>query len=91
LGNFDPHAHQIRLVQWNWEFSNGCTFELAVALDVGIPTLDHLGRILGRKDKIKSLERAIAKLSSEMVLRNELPVAFAKARLALTPGTPRSI
>jgi hypothetical protein len=49
----------------NWEFSNGCTFEFAVAADAGIPTFDHLGRTLGRKQAIQSLEHAIAKLSSE--------------------------
>jgi uncharacterized membrane protein len=49
----------------NWEFSNGCTFEFAVAFDAGIPTYDQRGRALERETAISSLEAAIARLSSE--------------------------
>jgi hypothetical protein len=49
----------------NWEFSNGCSFEFAVALDAGVPTFDQLGRPLGRKQGIGYLEGAIARLSSQ--------------------------
>lgn len=30
----------------NWQFSNGCTFEFAVARDAGLPTRDHQGQPL---------------------------------------------
>lgn len=40
----------------DWEYSNGCTFEYAIAAKKGIPTLDHEGSRL-------DLERAINKVS----------------------------
>jgi hypothetical protein len=49
----------------NWEFSNGCTFELVAALDAGVATRDHRGATLGRKQAIQCLESAIAKLGSK--------------------------
>lgn len=30
----------------NWQFSNGCTFEFAVAVDAGVPTMDDHGQPL---------------------------------------------
>jgi hypothetical protein len=48
-----------------WEFSNGCTFEFAVAFDAGVSTFDHLGRPLGREKAINCLEAAITRLNSE--------------------------
>jgi hypothetical protein len=58
---------RIKAVWFNrfWEFSNGCSFEFAVAFDAGVPTLDHLGKPLGRDEAINSLEGAIARLNSE--------------------------
>jgi hypothetical protein len=58
---------RVKAVWFNkyWEFSNGCTFELAVALDAGVATCDHRGATLGRKQAIQCLESAIAKLGSE--------------------------
>jgi hypothetical protein len=49
----------------NWQFSNGCTFELAVALDEDIPTYDHLGKTFGRHNAIQLIEQAIDELSHE--------------------------
>ncbi len=49
----------------NWEFSNGCTFELAVALDSGVSTFDHLGNPLSLQKAIQSVEKAIHQLSDE--------------------------
>jgi hypothetical protein len=49
----------------NWEFSNGCTFEFAVALDAGVPTFDHLGSALSRQKAIQSVEKAIHRLTEE--------------------------
>lgn len=49
----------------NWEFSNGCTFELAVALDSGVRTLDHVGHPLSRQKAMHSVEQAIYQLSTE--------------------------
>src|SRR6266849_748133 len=30
----------------NWQYSNGCTFEIAVSIDAGGPTFDHQGNSL---------------------------------------------
>jgi hypothetical protein len=49
----------------NWEFSNGCTFEFAVALDAGVPMFDHLGNPLSRQKAIQAVEKAIHRLSAE--------------------------
>jgi len=49
----------------NWEFSNGCTFELAVALDADVPTFDYLGNLLKRQQAIQSMEKTVDRLSAE--------------------------
>ncbi|MBZ5727418.1 MAG: hypothetical protein LAP87_20775 [Acidobacteriia bacterium] len=49
----------------NWEFSNGCTFEFAVALDAGLPTFDQDGQALDRQAGIHAVEAAVLRLESE--------------------------
>lgn len=49
----------------NWEFSNGCTFELAVALDAKVPAFNHLGHDLSRQKAIRDVETAIDQLAAE--------------------------
>jgi len=49
----------------NWEFSNGCTFELVVALDAEVRTFDHLGNPLKRQQAIQSIEKTIDRLSAQ--------------------------
>lgn len=49
----------------NWQFSNGCTFEFAVALDAGLPTIDHDGEPLPLEDGIQLMESAIHQLETE--------------------------
>jgi hypothetical protein len=49
----------------NWQFSNGCTFEFAVALDASIPTLDSHEYELGADEAVESVEKAAAKLEGE--------------------------
>ena len=46
-----------------WEFSNGCTFEFAVAQDAGISTLTREGRPLDRQAGIKAIKSAIEQLT----------------------------
>jgi hypothetical protein len=48
----------------NWQFSNGCTFEFAVAEDAGLPTFDQNGSPLPRKAGIELIETAIQRLES---------------------------
>ncbi|HMD85915.1 MAG TPA: hypothetical protein VKO18_14565 [Terriglobia bacterium] len=49
----------------NWQFSNSCTFEFAVAQHVGLSTLDHEGNALGLLAGVKLVEDAIDQLDSE--------------------------
>jgi hypothetical protein len=49
----------------NWQFSNGCTFEYAVALDADVPTLDHNGKPLELDEGIQLIESAIHQLDTD--------------------------
>jgi hypothetical protein len=49
----------------NWQFSNGCTFEFADALDAGLPTLDHDGESLDVESGIQLIESATRELESD--------------------------
>lgn len=49
----------------NWQFSNGCTFEFAVALDTGIPTSDHEGQPLDVDTAAHLITDAINHLKSD--------------------------
>jgi hypothetical protein len=46
----------------NWQYSNGCTFEFAVALDAGLPTFDHTGQVLTRSAGIELIRAAVQQL-----------------------------
>lgn len=49
----------------NWQFSNGCTFEFTVAVDKGLPTLDHNGEPLDLESAIQLIESASRELESD--------------------------
>jgi hypothetical protein len=49
----------------DWEYSNGCTLEYAIAARKGIPRLDHLGNPLDLTTAIAKLQHAIAVLKRE--------------------------
>jgi hypothetical protein len=49
----------------NWQFSNGCAFEFAVAQDVGVPTLDHNGKPLELDEGFQLIESAIRRLDTD--------------------------
>ena len=49
----------------NWQFSNGCTFEFAVAYDAGIPTFDHNGTPLDVGEAIELVASAIRQLGAD--------------------------
>jgi hypothetical protein len=49
----------------NWEFSNGCAFEFAVAHDAGLPTFDQGGNTIDLRAGIRALEAAVEALESE--------------------------
>ena len=52
---------RVKQIRFNdeWEFSNGCTYELAVALDEDIPILDSKGDSLAPKNAITAIEDAL--------------------------------
>lgn len=54
-------------VQFNedWEYSNGCALEYAIASKKGIPRLDHLGNQLDLRTAIAKLEHALVTLKRE--------------------------
>ncbi len=49
----------------DWQFSNGCTFEFAVAVDAGVPTCDKNGRPLTLDDGIELIRKAIHQLDHD--------------------------
>ena len=49
----------------NWQYSNGCAFEFAVARDAGLPTYDSKGKSLDRETGITLLENAIDLMESD--------------------------
>jgi hypothetical protein len=57
---------RVKAVYFNdgWEYSNGCSFELAVAREADVPTFDARLRPLARTDALAALERAITDLAA---------------------------
>ena len=49
----------------NWEYSNGCTFELSVALDEELATFDREGNPLEPEQAIRKIEKAIDRLDAD--------------------------
>lgn len=49
----------------DWEYSNGCTFELAVAWDAGLPTFDARGDALELAEGMEKITRAARELEAE--------------------------
>jgi hypothetical protein len=56
----------------DWQYSNGCTLEFAIATKKGIPRLNHLGAPLGLKQAMDSIERAIAELKTHGIVPAKL-------------------
>ncbi len=65
----------------DWEYSNGCTFEYAIATRKGIPRLDHEGNTLDFKSAVAKIEAALAELKKEefLVTKLEQNLALLKA------------
>jgi hypothetical protein len=49
----------------NWQYSNGCTFEFAVALDADLSTFDHTGQILTGSAGIALIRAAVEQLERQ--------------------------
>jgi len=43
----------------DWQYSNGCTFEFAVAVDAGVPVFDHEGRTIDVRQGAHLIDGAI--------------------------------
>ena len=54
-------VYEVRF-NYDWEYSNGCTLEYAIAARKGIPRLDHEGGALELKRAIEKVEAAIDEL-----------------------------
>ena len=65
----------------DWEYSNGCTLEYAIAAKKGIPRLDHEGNLLDLNMAIERVRAAIEQLrrDSFTMLKLEQNVALLKA------------
>ncbi len=65
---------RIKSVWFNsdWEFSDGCTFEFAVAQEVGLRTLNRNGNTLDCSEGIELIKTAIEKLGAEDFKTSEL-------------------
>jgi hypothetical protein len=62
----------------NWQFSNGCVFEFAVARDAAIPTLDHNGKTLDLDKAMQLIESAIGQLEIDGFDNSKLRENFAR-------------
>jgi hypothetical protein len=49
----------------NWQYSNGCTFEFAVAVDAGVPVYDNEGRALDTRQGTQLIDAAIQSLAKD--------------------------
>jgi len=49
----------------NWQFSNGCTFEFAVAHEADLPTHDEQGKILPLRAGIELVSDAVRRLEAD--------------------------
>jgi len=55
-------AYEVRF-SYDWQYSNGCTFEYAVAARKGIPRLDHEGNSIELATAIEKVEAAVDELN----------------------------
>ncbi|HBB95088.1 MAG TPA: hypothetical protein DC054_06830 [Blastocatellia bacterium] len=56
----------------DWEFSNGCTLEYAIAAKKGIPRLDHEGNLLDLNVAIERVGTALEELKAEGFVTRKL-------------------
>jgi hypothetical protein len=71
----------------NWQYSNGCTFEFAVAVDAGVPLFDHEGRVLDARQGAQLIDAAIESLEKDQFDTTKLRENL--ARLQTAPASAR--
>jgi hypothetical protein len=64
----------------DWEYSNGCALEYAIAARKGIPRLDHLDNLLDLRTATTKLEHAIATLKRDDFKVDALEQTLARLR-----------
>jgi hypothetical protein len=64
-------VYEVRF-NYDWEYSNGCTFEYAIAARKGIPRLDHEGSSLDLENAIERVDAAVNELEKEGFVVNKL-------------------
>jgi len=57
-------VYEVRF-NYDWEYSNGCTLEYAIAARKGIPRLDHEGSSVDLEGAIQRVEAAVNELQKE--------------------------
>jgi hypothetical protein len=62
----------------DWEYSNGCAFELSVACDAGLPTFQADGREMTLAEGVRRITAAAAELASEGIDATSLREALAR-------------
>ena len=72
----------------DWEYSNGCAFEFAVAVDACLPTFDAAGRPLKHRDGRRRIERAAGDLESGGFDVSGLRASLARIAAAEPAGPP---
>ena len=73
-----------------WAFSNGCSFEFAVAADAGVPTFDHDGQPLDPPAAAAEVRSAIAELEGAGFEPSGLRENLARIEsLTTAPAAPR--
>lgn len=79
---------RVKAVWFNeaWEYSNGCTFEFAVAQRERIPTFDAHGRELPLEGGIALVENAIRKLGERDIAPGRLPRNLETLRALRSPA-----
>jgi hypothetical protein len=74
----------------DWEYSNGCTLEYAIATKKGIPRRDHLGEVLELPQATGKVERALAALKESGMRTETLELNLSRLKeLAATTGASR--
>lgn len=57
---------------YDWEYSNGCTLEYAIAARKGIPRLDHEGAALHLEEAIEKVKNAVSVLKGQGMVVEKL-------------------
>ena len=63
-GSSSRKVYEVRF-NYDWEYSNGCTLEYAIAARKGIPRLDHEGSALNLENALERVGAALKELRKD--------------------------